>query len=480
MNITTRWLRSDACKATSERRQTDFWDTNRPAGFGVRVSPLTGAKTFVVRYRAHGRRRCYRIGTYPDTKLAEARDEAREVLRKVRLGEDPALVRQRQARRAEPADAFGELADRFLEREPSRTGQCWRPKTRQERERIIEHELRPRWGDLRLDEITKAHIIDVMDEIEGRGAKIMANRVRSLIHAMLQYAVDSELLDVNPCSAVRKPVRRERTRDRVLTAAEIKKLWKALDDERPVIRALFRFQLLTGQRIGETLRAKWDEIDRTANLWKLPAANTKAGRAHRVPLSPQALAVLDEIRAETGGSEFVFGSPSDRSDGHAHQLWVTQRVRSVRERTGIKDLRSHDLRRTCGTGMRDAGAATDVIARVLGHADSLATPGATPIYIGSERWSEQVAALTAWGAEVDRILSRKPHEAQDRRPHRLSATPQHSGSLRPATAATRKGAGGKLLSFREVGRRTGAPRATYKQGVPGLNPGAPTTYPVGY
>jgi integrase len=412
VNITDRWLRSGKAKATSERRQTDYWDTNPPAGFGVRVSPLTGSKTFVVRYRANGRRRCYKLGTYPGTHLGEARDEAEDVLRMVRRGEDPARERHHKARCAEVAETFGELADRFLEREPSRNGRGWRERTRQERRRIIDHELRPKWGDMRLDEITRAHIMDVLNEIQGRGAEIMANRVRALIHAMLQYAVDSELLDTNPCSGVKKPVRRERTRDRVLTASEIKRLWKALEDERPVVTALFRFQLLTGQRIGETLRARWDEIDWTANVWKLPAANTKADRTHRVPLSPQALAVLDEIKAVTGEGEYVFGSPSDRSDGHAHQLWVTKRFRGAAQRAKIEDVRSHDLRRTCGSMMRDQGAAADVIARVLGHADSVATPGATPIYIRSERWSEQVAALLAWGAEVDRIVSGNPHEAK--------------------------------------------------------------------
>ncbi|MGH7564449.1 MAG: tyrosine-type recombinase/integrase [Gemmatimonadota bacterium] len=412
-NITVKWLRSSKCRATSDRRQTDFWDTNPPAGFGVRVSPLTGSKTFVVRYRAHGRRRCYRIGAYPDMKLAEARIEAEEVLRKVRLGEDPA--QEREHKRIEVAETFGELADKFLEIEPGKKGpRKWRRSTRIERRRIIENELRPRWGDMRLDEITKAHIRDLLEEKAVKDdAPIMANRIRGLVHVMFEWAVEREDMDVNPCSAVKRPVRDEPKRDRVMKDAEIKRLWATLDKERPVIAGLFRFMLLTATRIGETLAARWDEIDDAANAWTISGTNTKNGRTHRVALSPQAVAVLDALRDVTGEGEYVFGSPSDRSDGHAHQLWAGQRFRGACGRAKIENLTPHDLRRTATSGMGDLGVDRTVLSKLLNQGPSGGNdPVVTAIYDRAERWPQQVEAWTAWGAEVERIVSGKPHEAK--------------------------------------------------------------------
>lgn len=104
---------------------------------------------------------------------------------------------------------------------------------------------------------------------------------------------------------------KEKSRDRVLKEAEIHALWQALDEEDPLVAGTFKLRLLTAQRGIEVLSMRWSDID--GEWWTIPAEVSKNGLQHRVPLSPQVLVVLEQLRPLTRDSGWVFDSPKGGS-----------------------------------------------------------------------------------------------------------------------------------------------------------------------
>jgi integrase len=266
--------------------------------------------------------------------------------------------------------------------------------------RVLERDVIPRWGKRNAPDVHRAHVMDLLDEIaHDRGAPIAANRTRAILHALFNFALARDLVPSNPVAGVPRPAPESR-RDRVLSSSEIRTLWGALDGEAEPLRSLVRFLLLTGQRSGETCRLRWADVDRDAATWSIPGADRKGGRAHRVPLSPQAVALLDGLRPVTGDSEYTFASPSARAGGGPFR-WLSHAAGRLREAAGFA-FRIHDLRRTCASGLAELGTDRDTISKVLGHKS--ADAGVIAIYDRYDREPEKRAALLKWGARLEAIV----------------------------------------------------------------------------
>jgi integrase len=289
----------DGAKAKNGQR-LDIWDT-KVAGFGLRVTE-TGAKSWCVMYRHRGRLRRLTLGTYPKLTLADARDAARSALRAAQLGDDPA----RTKKQARAADTFGELARLYLDRHAKIAKRSW-----DEDERILRHDPLPVWANRKANDITRRDVIDLLDAIIERGSDVMANRVRALVSKIFNFAIVRDIAEHNPAYRVPRPGV-ENQRDRVLNEAEIRALWKALDQERTDIAALFRLMLLTAQRKGEVFGMAWAELDLEGGWWTIPAERAKNGLSHRVPLAPQSLAILQDLRSNAKDSLLVFPARVNR------------------------------------------------------------------------------------------------------------------------------------------------------------------------
>jgi len=134
----------------------------------------------------------------------------------------------------------------------------------------------------------------------------------------------------------------EKPRERVLTEEEIRTLWPLFDRLQPAVSAAWRLILLTAQRPGEVLSMRWRDLERDSRgwWWNLPAELTKTHRAHRVPLSPQALAVVEALRPLSGTTEWVFAS---RAEGK-RLTWLSHSSARLREWSGLEHFTPHDLR----------------------------------------------------------------------------------------------------------------------------------------
>jgi integrase len=384
--------------ATATRRR-DVWDTVLP-GFGVRVSP-GGECSYVVRYRVNGRLRRMTIGSRKHVTLSKAREAAHDALGAARFGKDPAA----QKIEARQAETFAELAREYIERHASKK------RSGQEDIRILNgsphkkktgkkpHEpLVTRWGNLKVKEIKRRDVRDLLDEVAARGAPIMANRILALVRKMFNLAIERDWLETNPCHMV-KPPGDEKQRERVLSEDEIRLVWKALDDESPLIAALFRIRLLTAQRGGEVHGASWSEFDLATGWWTIPAERSKNGLAHRVPLSPQAVRILKTWRETVDDSPWVF--PSSRKKG-PHIAHAQKAIERIVRASGV-NFRGHDLRRTAASLMVGAGVPRLVVSKILNHVET----GVTAVYDRHGYDLEKRAALDFWGKRLDQIVSGK-------------------------------------------------------------------------
>lgn len=377
LQITDRGLKS---LRTTRQRET-FWDAILP-GFGVRASS-SGGRVFVLRYRVNGSRPQVTLGAYPALSLADARAKARELLERVGKGESPA-----------GDQSFNELADLYLERHAKTRKRSW-----YEDERQIKKDLRPSWGSRKARDIRRADVHELLDRVVDRGSPIQANRTRALISKIFNFAISRGIVENNPATHVPAPAK-PRSRQRVLSESEIRELWATFDGLGRHVAASLRLRLLTAQRGIEVMAMRWEDLE--GEWWTIPPEVAKNGLAHRVPLSPAALAILASVGSDRPARGWVF--PSVRS---GHLRWVQKAVSQVREATSF-DWTPHDLRRTAATYMTSMGFPRLVIAKILNHADT----GVTAVYDRSSYDIEKRQALAAWGARVESIV--RGEEKQDK------------------------------------------------------------------
>ncbi len=378
--------------------QVDYFSDTEP-GFAVRVSH-GGAKTFFVKYVHAGKQRRMSLGQFPrvggdeerSQSLAAARREMLAIKADVAKGRDPAAERQAERRAAITAPTFKDLADEFLKRHAiGRDPTEPHKRTWKEDQRIINTYLKV-WHRQKAESITRREVITLLDDIADR-APTMANRVLSCLRKVYNFGITKDRVTNNPAHQVPPPGGAERSRDRIYDAEEIRKLWVALDGPTGDI---YRLVLITGQRLGEVAGMTWNELDNAT--WTVPASRMKSKRVHIVPLSEMAIDVLRKVPRLN--DEFVFPSPKPgqpiRNLGKAAER--------VKEASGIADFRSHDLRRTCGTGITSLGFPRFIMDRCLGHLE----PGVGSRYDRHDYLQEKTAALDAWGAKLNEILTGEP------------------------------------------------------------------------
>jgi integrase len=329
-----------------------------------------------------------RIGDYPAMSLAKAREIAREWREDLRQGVDP-KAKEAERRREEErrrGDTFAAVFLAFADDHLStlRTGA--------EVRRAVERHVVERWGRRPIFEIRRADVNELVRTLR-KDAPIAANRVLAYLKTFFTWAVDQELIEASPAASVKRPSK-EVKRDRVLTDSEIRAIWQACGALGAFGRA-FRFMLATGQRRSEVGEMSWAELDRTQRLWTLSRERTKADRAHEVPLSGLAMAIIEECPPL---GDFVF------STGRARPISGWSKAKAALDaKSGVTNWHVHDLRRTVATNMARLGVDRVVIGKVLNHAEN----EVTAVYDRHQYDREKRRALEVWGERLAAIIEPK-------------------------------------------------------------------------
>ena len=355
-----------------------------------------------------------------DLTLEEAREKAAEWRRLIRSGIDP---RAAERRAAEDADrrrelSFGVVVEDFLKRHVK--GQ--RRAVQVERE--IRKELIPLWKDKQIDQITRSDVVTLVEAIADR-APYQAHNILGHVRTFFGWALDRGRygLETSPCDRL-KPGRiigEKKPRQRVLADDELRAFWKATGRLGYPYGPLIRLLLVTGQRRSEVAEARWPEFDLAAKLWTVPPERFKSDSSHRVPLSGDALAIIESLPRFGGKSpgtgDFLFstrfgqlpvnGFAKAKARLDAEMLAI---LREANPEAGLPGFVLHDLRRTVRTRLSSLKVPTEVAEMVIGHGKR----GLARVYDQHEFIDEMREALEAWAAKLQ--VDHRPAARQRRAP----------------------------------------------------------------
>jgi len=404
MPLTDTRIRNATKKATAYKLP----DSN---GLYLDVRP-TGAKLWRWRYRISGKENLYALGNYAEAPngeteeqararrnggaftLAEARIERERCRRLVKQGVHPAHNRQalKVATIAEAANTFEAVALEWIEKNKAR----WSAYYLRQVERFLKADVYPYIGSLPVRAITSAHLLEVVKRIEKR-APTVAMLVRQWCSAVFRYAVATLRADGDPTTALKGAITRPKVQhNKPLGRADIPKFFEDLEKHAGYRTTSIAMHLLmlTFVRPVELRAAEWKEFDLYKAEWRIPSERMKMREPHIVPLSTQAVALLEELQELTGGQRWLF--PNYRRP-KVHMTGTT--LNRALERMGYAGkLSSHGFRSTASTILNESGFRPDVIERQLAHAPRNKVRAA---YNRAEYLAERKQMMQQWADLVD-------------------------------------------------------------------------------
>lgn len=378
-------------------KRFDVMEANK-TGFGIRVSPK-GSKTWIYTFKFEGKSQRETLGVYPEVSLSQAHTLHAKSIELKRTGINPASRRAVENKQERKANTISDIIKLYFEAIEGKL------KSEYEVRRILTREVLPVWGRRKAKSIKTYEVVQLLDDIANRGAPIQANRTRAMIRRLFNWAIGKGRLDYNPCIGIEKP-NKETSRDRALSAKEIKIFWDGLANCNitKTVELVLKLQLVTCQRKGEIVAVERSEIDLDESLWTIPAHKTKNGELHRVPLCQSAIDIIKEAFTLRDKSKWLFPSPANiAKDEHIHASSINHALKNNLKTLGLKDFRPHDLRRTGGTFLSKLGIPRFTLKKVLNHVDK----DVTGIYDRYGYDDEKKHALDLWGSKLTEIISGK-------------------------------------------------------------------------
>ena len=408
--------------APSAAGDVTVWD-DRIAGFGLKVTP-SGSKVYFYRYRisrpgqaSQTPPRKYTIGRHGSLTPDQARKRAQELAALVAQGVDPrqqeldaiAVKDQTNKLAAEEERARSDLAF-------SRISDLWlshyaddllRRKSSVDMGRlVVRRYLLPVLGDRPMPSITRIDLQPILDAIPAN-KRGMRRAVFAYASVLWGWALRRGYVEANLLAAMEKPPA-PAARERVLSDCELVLVWRAAEAAPMVWSVFFRLLLLTGQRRSEVAGMRWEELDRKSAVWVIQPARAKNGKAHLVPLSNSVLALID---LAAGGMEWprqgyvlTTTNRSAISGISKAKVALDAAIERLNDGKAIAQWRLHDIRRTVATGLQRLGVRFEVTEAVLNHVSG-AKGGVAGVYQRHDWAAEKRAALEAWAAEIERLLT---------------------------------------------------------------------------
>lgn len=332
------------------------------------IVKTTGKKLWRFRYQrpTTKKRTMVGLGSFPALSLADARALRADYLSLLAKGIDPQVqpeVTEKQQQIALDSIFSTVAANWFLLKSKSIT-----PDYAKDIWRSLEKDVFPAIGEIPVQQIKARTLVEALEPIKARGALETVRRLVQRINEIMIYAVNTGLIDANPASGIGMAFEKPKKQNMpTLRPVELPKLMRSLVMSNLSVstRCLIEWQLLTLVRPSEASGARWAEIDLDAKLWTIPAERMKAKREHIVPLSPQALEILEVMKPISAHREHVFPSRNDPK-----QSMNSQTANAALKRVGYDGkLVAHGLRSIASTAMNEAGFNADIIEAALAHSD---------------------------------------------------------------------------------------------------------------
>jgi integrase len=361
-------------------------------GLAVRITP-NGHRAYILGARFPGCKHFVRrvIGEVGVISLAAAREQARTWLVEIKSGIDPA--KKASTPQLEINNSFEHVASAFITRHLANQ----RKGARVARE--IRNELIPRWGQLPIAKISRQMVVELIEAIVDRPAPRHAHTIYGHVRTLYNWAIARGIynLESSPCDRLRPVafIGPKRVRERVLNDDELVRLWQATDHY--PYGALTRLLLLTGARLNMIARASWSEADFARRTLTVPAERFKAGSQHTIPLSDDAIALLQDLPRR---GQFLFTSSGVRPIGD----FYSAKLKLDHAMGDVAPWCFHDLRRTFRTRLAELKIQDTVAELAIGHAKK----GLRRVYDQHAYADEIRAAMETWAARLRSIVAPEP------------------------------------------------------------------------
>lgn len=341
------------------------------------------------------------LGTYPHLTLAKARALRDEYLSLLANDIDPQVHNTQKANALKDATehTFQAVAKKWLDEKVKTSGisqdhanDIWRS---------LERNIFPTLGDIPIKEIRPKMLKQHLEPIEKRGVLETLRRIISRLNEIFRYAATEELIEFNPADNLGQRFSKPKKQNMpALPPSELPRFLVALNNAsiRLETRLLIEWQLLTWVRPGEAVRARWADIDIEGSIWNIPSDFMKMKKPHKVPLSKEALRVLDSMKAISGHREWVF--PSIKAPlNHMHE----QTANAAIIRMGFGgELVAHGMRSIARTAAEESSKfRTEVLEAALAHSKKDEIIAA---YNRAEYLAERVVLMQWWS---DYVITQK-------------------------------------------------------------------------
>jgi integrase len=359
----------------------------------------TGSKLWRLAYRFDGKQKTLALGIYPVVTLQDARQQQEEAKRLLAKGTDPSAQRRVDKQTAASGNTFKSVAEEVLGK-LEKEGRA--PQTLEKLRWLLSFAY-PSIGERRIVEITAPELLSVLRKVEARGRYETARRLRSTCGMVFRYAIATGRAERDPSSDLRGALTAPKAKHRsaIVDPTAIGALLRAIDgfDGQPTTKAALRLAPLVFVRPGELRHAEWSEIDLAAREWRISAAKMKMRRVHRVPLSRQAVEIIRNLQAISGGGRWLF--PSVRSVTRPLSE-NTMNAALRRLGYGPEQMTTHGFRAMASTRLNEIGRWNpDAIERQLAHQEA---DDVRRAYIhAAEFWPERVKMMQAWADYLDEL-----------------------------------------------------------------------------
>ncbi|MGG6124010.1 tyrosine-type recombinase/integrase [Pantoea allii] len=372
------------------------------AGLYLEVVP-SGSRYWRMKYRFNGKEKRMAFGVYPAVSLAQARALRDEAKKKLAEGIDPSFAKKEEklVRDVQLNNTFQAVALEWHGTKVSR----WSEGYASDIIEAFNKDIFPYIGQQPVNEIKPLVLLNVLRRMENRGAKEKARKVRQRCSEVFRYAIVTGRAEYNPAADLTSAMSGHESKHYpFLTVEELPDFFKALSSYTgsPLVVLAARLLILTGVRTGELRGAFWSEFDLEKAVWEIPAERMKMKRPHLVPLSTQALEIVQQLKVMSGRYPLVFPGRNDprKTMSEASINQVFKRIGYTGKVTG------HGFRHTMSTILHEEGFNTAWIETQLAHVDKNAIRGTYnhALYLEGRREMMQWYGNFIDGLEMGKLL----------------------------------------------------------------------------
>lgn len=370
------------------------------AGLQLWIYP-DGAKRWRLAYRFGNKQKVLALGVYPRLGLKQAREMREEAKKLLAAGSDPSAVRQ--VDRTDDSEVhvpteglFCTIAAELVEKKRREERS---PATLEKTAWLLKF-AEPELGPKPIKDITGPDILNVLKGLEARGRLESARRLRSVIGEVFRYAVATNRAAHDPTVALRGAISAPKVTHRaaITDPADFGRLLRAIDgyNGSPEVRIGLQLLALTFVRPGELRFSKWLEFDLQKCVWTVPAERMKMRRSHKVPLAPQAIELLHQLRLLNNYSDLLFPSARDARRPLSENTFNAA-IRRLDFRK--EEMSAHGFRAAASSILNESGQWNpDAIEAQLAHVEGNSVRRA---YARAEYWDERVKMMNWWADRLD-------------------------------------------------------------------------------